>query len=88
MHHNFFIIILISIGFYKAGEFFQEQLNVPEIYPSSFLVFIDLQLVLFFQIIHEAPLAIFQFLLFLISLRYFLDLMSILEILITIYFHS
>lgn len=56
---------------YKEGESFQEQLNVLEIYLSSFLGFIDLQLKLFFQIIHEAPLIIFQFLLSLITLRYF-----------------
>ena len=72
MHHNFSAIVpLIFIAIYKEGESFQEQLNVLEIYLSSFLGFIDLQLKLFFQIIHEAPLIIFQFLLSLITLRYF-----------------
>ena len=70
MHHNFSAIVpLIFIAIYKEGESFQEQLNVLKIYLSSFLGFIDLQLILFFQIIREAPLAIFQFLLFLILLQ-------------------
>jgi hypothetical protein len=70
MHHNFSAIAPpIFIAIYKEGESFQEQLNVLEIYLSSFLGFIDLQLILFFQIIREAPLAIFQFLLFLILLQ-------------------
>jgi len=70
MHHNFSAIAPpIFIAIYKEGESFQEQLNVLEIYLSFFLGSIDLQLILFFQIIREAPLAIFQFLLFLILLQ-------------------
>ena len=42
MHHNFSAIVpLIFIAIYKEGESFQEQLNVLEIYLSSFLGFID-----------------------------------------------
>ena len=70
MHHNFSAIVpLIFIAIYKEGESFQEQLNVLKIYLSSFLGFIDLQLILFFQIIREALPVIFQFLLFLILLQ-------------------
>ena len=70
MHHNFSAIAPpIFIAIYKEGESFQEQLNVLKIYLSSFLGFIDLQLILFFQIIREALLVIFQFLLFLILLQ-------------------
>ena len=86
MHHNFSAIVpLIFIAIYKEGESFQEQLNVLKIYLSSFLGFIDLQLILFFQIIREAPLAIFQFLLFLILLQ--LGSKPILERVIYFNFH-
>jgi len=84
---NFVAITLVFITVYKEGESFQEQLNVLEICLSSFLMFIDLHLVLFFQIIREVPLVIFQFLLFLILSRYFLDSEPILEILLNFYFH-
>ena len=86
MHHNFSAIVpLIFIAIYKEGESFQEQLNVLKIYLSSFLGFIDLQLILFFQIIREAPLAIFQFLLFLILSQ--LGSKAILERVIYFNFH-
>lgn len=86
MHHNFSAIAPpIFIAIYKEGESFQEQLNVLEIYLSFFLGSIDLQLILFFQIIREAPLAIFQFLLFLILLQ--LGSKPILERVIYFNFH-
>jgi hypothetical protein len=86
MHHNFSAIAPpIFIAIYKEDESFQEQLNVLKIYLSSFLGFIDLQLILFFQIIREAPLAIFQFLLFLILLQ--LGSKPILERVIYFNFH-